>query len=107
MKVLYIAGPMTGHPDFNYPAFHAAEAQLHDRGYSVLNPARRGLVDGWTYRDYLRRAIADVLAADGIALLPRWEKSRGARLERDIATAIGLDVGTVADWLTIDQEETA
>jgi hypothetical protein len=107
MKVLYIAGPMTGHPDFNYPAFHAAEAQLHDRGYSVLNPARRGIRPDWRYDDYLRRAIADVLAADGLALLPGWLASRGARTERDIATAIGLDVGTVADWLTIDQEETA
>ncbi len=35
---LYIAGPMTGLPDFNYPAFEEARAQLESEGYAVLCP---------------------------------------------------------------------
>lgn len=27
-KIVYIAGPMSGYPAFNYPAFDAAEVQL-------------------------------------------------------------------------------
>jgi hypothetical protein len=105
MTVVYIAGPMTGRPNYNFGAFEQAAAELHARGYSVLNPGRRGLRDGWVYADYLRQAITDLLQADGIALLPGWEDSRGARLEEQIAKALDLEVGTVADWLTADLEE--
>ena len=37
---IYIAGPMTGLPDSNYPAFHAAEARLQALGHEPHNPAR-------------------------------------------------------------------
>ena len=36
---------------------------------------------------------------DLVALLPGWVNSRGALLERRIATALGLLVGAVADFL--------
>jgi hypothetical protein len=95
MSVVYIAGPMTGIPDYNYPAFNEAERQLRAAGHEPLNPARRGLRPGWTYGDYLRHAIRDVLLADAIAALPGWMRSRGARLETDIAHAIGIPVVSV------------
>jgi hypothetical protein len=34
--ILYIAGPMTGLPDYNYPAFEQARASLEAAGYRVL-----------------------------------------------------------------------
>ena len=40
--IVYIAGPMTGLPDLNYPAFNAAEEALTAAGHAVLNPARNG-----------------------------------------------------------------
>lgn len=39
MKHLYISGPITGMPDLNFPAFHAAAAALRAAGYTVTNPA--------------------------------------------------------------------
>ena len=42
MTVLYIAGPMSGWPESNYPLFHAAEEILREAGYEVINPARNG-----------------------------------------------------------------
>src|SRR5690606_26470176 len=39
MKRIYIAGPMTGLPDLNFPAFHAEAARLRSRGVDVVNPA--------------------------------------------------------------------
>lgn len=36
---VYLAGPMRGVPHFNFPAFHAAAAELRARGYVVFSPA--------------------------------------------------------------------
>lgn len=36
---LYIAGPMTGLPDLDFPAFHEAAAKLRAQGHEVINPA--------------------------------------------------------------------
>ena len=35
----YIAGPMTGRPNNNFQAFHAAAANLRGQGHEVVNPA--------------------------------------------------------------------
>jgi len=103
MSTLYIAGPMTGLPEFNYPAFFEAEQRLWKYGFLTLNPARQSKDDdadsrGWV--DYMRLGITDVLAADGIAVLPGWETSRGARLEVHVAVELRLPVRAVEGWIT-------
>lgn len=101
---LYIAGPMTGLPEFNYPAFRDADQRLRRAGYDVLNPADIDAAHNptpdtpqeWDW--YMRHALRMVLAAEGIALLPDWWKSRGAALEVSVAAALNLPVRTVDDW---------
>lgn len=39
MTKIYIAGPMTGIPDYNRPAFNEYAAKLVEQGHTVLNPA--------------------------------------------------------------------
>ena len=39
MKRIYLSGAMTGYPDLNFPAFHAAAKALRERGLVVVNPA--------------------------------------------------------------------
>ncbi len=39
MTTVYIAGPMTGLPGWNYSAFNAAAKTLRDIGIKVENPA--------------------------------------------------------------------
>ena len=90
MKV-YIAGPMTGYEDFNYPAFHAAAAELRAQGYEVLNPAEHfeGRQD-LPYQTYMRGAITALLEAEAIYTLPGWTSSKGAKMEMLIAERLGL-----------------
>lgn len=96
---LYIAGPMTGLPDYNYDAFHAAQAELHRAGFVVMNPARNGLPMGLQWHQYMRRDLSMLSACNGIALLPGWERSRGARLEVAWADALQMPVRAAADWI--------
>lgn len=105
---LYIAGPMTGLPEFNYPAFREAEAQLRALGFDVLNPVNAedhnptpGTPQEWDW--YMRHALRMVLEADALAMLPRWWKSRGAMLEAQVATALGMPVEPVAHWRVIGE----
>lgn len=112
---VYLAGPMRGIPEFNFPAFHAAAAKLRAEGHTVFNPAERDESDfghvpaprgdetafaqavGLT-ADQLRRRVflADTTwiceHADAIALLPGWEFSKGAVAERALGVALGLEI---------------
>ena len=97
--MLYVSGPMTGLPELNFPAFHAAAASLRAAGYAVINPAEFGEGDGMTWADYLRKDIRALMDCDGIALLDGWERSRGARLERHIGIELDMHVRSVDAWL--------
>jgi hypothetical protein len=96
---IYIAGPMTGLPQHNYPAFHAATDVLSNAGYEPISPARPGLTEDAARADYMRRGLTDVLEADGVALLPGWERSRGACLEVQVAEALDLPVQPLERWM--------
>lgn len=113
---VYLAGPMRGIPEFNFPAFHAAAQRLRAKGHTVFNPAERdekefgkiscpsgheddfaklvGFKDGLSV---LRNCfLADTQwicqFADAIALLPGWENSKGAKAEKALCEALGLQV---------------
>lgn len=88
----YIAGPMTGHDDFNYPAFNAAAAQLRSLGIAAINPADHGVVPGAKWEDYLRSDIAQLATCESIHFLLDWSKSRDALLEHHIATWLGMQL---------------
>lgn len=90
---LYIAGPMTGLPENNYPAFHTAAAQYRATGFTVLNPAENlPPCPAPVWSDWMRLGLPQLLQCRGIVLLPGWEHSRGARIEHDLAQNLGLAV---------------
>ncbi|MFS7220773.1 DUF4406 domain-containing protein [Rahnella inusitata] len=89
MKV-YIAGPMTGLPQFNRPAFHQAALNLSFEKHVPLNPAI--LPDGLTEADYMAVGITMLQRADAIFLLTGWQFSAGARAEHALALKLGLEV---------------
>lgn len=90
-KRIYIAGPMTGHDDHNFPAFHAAADRFRQAGWEVANPAENfgGRTD-LPREAYLRTDITMLAQCDAIALLPGWERSAGATLEAVLARELGL-----------------
>ena len=91
-KRVYIAGPMTGLPDFNFPAFNAMAATMRAEGWHVENPAEHGHVDGAEWGDYLRYDIGRLATCEAVMLLPGWSKSRGACLEVSIARQLDMPI---------------
>lgn len=92
LKRIYIAGPMSGLPDFNYPAFHAAAAVLRAQGHQVENPAENPAPTCGTWQGYMRMSLRQIAACDCLCMLPGWRTSRGARIEHGLALDLGLDV---------------
>ena len=113
LENLYIAGPMTGLPQFNFPAFDAAAVELRQRGYEVTSPAeldspesRAAALaspdgDPEAYENATDETWGDLLARDvkliadrvhGVVVLPGWERSRGARLETFVARLCGKPI---------------
>ncbi len=88
---IYISGPMTGHEDHNFPAFHAAAERFRQAGWEVANPAENfgGRTD-LPREAYLRADMTMLAQCDAIALLPGWEWSAGATLETVLAKELGL-----------------
>lgn len=107
--IVYVAGPMTGIADFNFPAFDSAARVLESQGYTVLNPAQMdrdvgfdpsaGHASAEFLRDALRRDLAAICGADAIAMLPGWEHSGGAKIEWMLAAHLGLEIIYLSEWL--------
>lgn len=106
----YLAGPMSGVPQFNIPKFDAISAKLRGDGFTIISPAEldsplmraRALQsqDGdlrtlekethETWGDVLARDVKLVAdGIDGIVFMEDWQKSRGARLEAFVGLLTG------------------
>lgn len=96
MKRVYVCGPMTGLPEFNFPAFHAAAAALRAQGLEVVNPAEINLGQQGTWEQCMRAAIKGLCDCDGLVLLPGWQGSKGAHIELGIAHRLGMEIALYA-----------
>ena len=108
MTKYYLAGPMQGIPQFNFPAFFEAAAALRDMGFTIVSPAEidnaddhgaalqspdgdpnnRAHMNNKTWGDFLARDVKIVAdEVDGLVMMPNWERSKGARLEAFVGLA--------------------
>lgn len=110
---LYIAGPMTGRPYHNVPAFEAVAKKLREKGHDCIVPIEldgneyrsfclqdpTGLAksdDDRTWGDFLSRDVKCVAdEVEGIVVLDDWYESKGARLEAFVAVNCGKPVYNV------------
>lgn len=90
MAKVYIAGPMTGYPQLNYPAFHAAAARLRGMGFEVISPAELN-PETTPYREAMLNDILALVECDHICMLQGWQASKGATLEHHIAAVLGIE----------------
>ena len=99
---IYLCGPMTGIDNLNHPAFFQAESRLKEQGYTVINPAAMDeelgldphavVMEPEFLKEAARRDLEAVITSDGIALLPNWEASKGAKAELAVAQWLGKKV---------------
>lgn len=89
---LYLAGPMKGMPDHGFPVFHAEAARLRMLGFEIVNPAELNAETKGQWQTCMIADIHAMIECDGIAMLPQWQKSKGASLEHHIMVELGKPV---------------
>lgn len=110
--VAYCAGPMTGIPGFNFPAFDSLTSYMRSHGWVVVNPAERdremydttgpGFAEGdqklWSestgfdFHEAMRYDLGAITECDAIVFLPGWESSTGCAHEKYVAEVCGLEL---------------
>jgi hypothetical protein len=108
MSKIYIAGPMTGYPNFNFDNFNRVAALFEARGWQVLNPANKGpewnavldeeavktgdgklaIEKGFDFRRDYTWDVSKVIEADAIYMMKGWQFSPGAVGEHAVAVAM-------------------
>lgn len=78
----YIAGPISGVPDYK-ARFFVVEQYLSAYGIIAVNPAV--LPYGLTHEEYMRICKAMIDVCDMVVMLDGWTRSKGAREEYDYA----------------------
>lgn len=108
----YIAGPMRGLPEGNYPAFNAAAEVLRKAGWRVFNPAETDSEVATEAEQapvplkvYMRQDLVDVCNSDVVFVLPGWEQSQGARLEVHVAHEVGIPVYRWQEGTLVEPED--
>ena len=108
---IYVAGPMRGYDDGNFPAFDRQTKQLTHQGWVVINPAEKGREQGsppnghktfdpsvdYDDQEFMRIALERDMVSicrecTAIYMISGWENSRGAKSEWHCAKALGLDI---------------
>jgi hypothetical protein len=95
--VYYLGGPMTGYPEFNFPAFAHAKEVLNNTGIKVLsaheiNHGEHTGTGTQPHSEYLRTDLIHLCQCNGLILLKGWPHSKGARLELDVALALEFPI---------------
>ncbi len=91
MKRIYISGQITGNPLYKVQ-FAAAARIIKFSGFEPINPAQLELGKDATWTDYMRRDLKLLCDCDSIYMLKNWKKSKGAKLEHEVAKSLGLSV---------------
>ncbi len=84
---------MSGIPEFNAPAFTAFAVKYRERGWKVISPPELDMEAGdFAYESCIKRDMRLLVDAgiQALYMLPGWQKSKGANLEKLLAELTGI-----------------
>jgi hypothetical protein len=98
IRSLYVSGKITG-DRFYRKKFNKAYDELKNAGYWDVYLPMDFVPRSKGWNNDMKMAIRGMLQADGVALLPDWEESKGAAIEARLAQEIGMPIKPIEDWI--------
>jgi hypothetical protein len=93
MSKIYISGAITGLPfDEVKEKFAAAEELLTAQGHEVISPLKNGIPNHAPWEIHVSMDIILMIGCEAIYLLPDWNQSKGATLEKSLAELSGKEI---------------
>lgn len=90
-KRVYLSGPITNVKNYKSLFMFAEELAALDGAEQIYNPASQ-IPSSSSWEQAMHRCLSEITNYDTVVMLPGWNVSRGARLERDVALAWGMRV---------------
>jgi len=89
---IYLSGKISGLPICEaIKNFESAENQL--KGFAdIVNPMRLRHDHDKSWQSYMKEDIKALMNCDAIAMLPNFNKSKGALIELNLAKSLGFEI---------------
>lgn len=90
-KKIYIAGKVTGLPETDVRTkFNGAAVLLQELGFQPVNPIEEVNDFNTPWDTAMKICISSMIGCDAVVLLPCWQESKGAKIERQLAEDLGI-----------------
>ena len=90
-KRVYLSGPITNTKNYKGLFMFAEELVGYGEAKQIYNPAAQ-IPSSSSWEQAMHRCLSEITNYDTVVMLPGWNVSRGAKLERDVALACGMRV---------------
>lgn len=98
--LLYVAGPYSGDVEQNISKARAIAVELWKKDHSVICPHMNSAHmegDGIEWETFMQGDYQMIARCDGLVMVPGWENSKGATLEKQYAESLGIPVWFAPD----------
>lgn len=107
--VVYVSGPYRGDVEQNVARAREVAVILWDLGLSVICPHLNTfgieLDTVLSHEDFVQLDLQQVERCDAIVMIPEWETSEGARIEREHAESCGIPIVYWPEWPIVPPTE--
>lgn len=109
-KKIYIEGKVTGENEQQcFDKFQEVSLKVYEEGFFPLNPLliiesiekkNNQLFDKEDWAGYTKALVPYLVHSAGVLLLPDWENSKGAKIEKQLADDLGIPTFNSIEELT-------
>lgn len=101
--IVYISGAISTDAEYK-KKFRVAEKLINNEGHAAINPAELH-EEKITWEDAMRADIAEMMRCAAVVVLPTWKRSRGAKIEINLAKELKIPIYTIDKFVLLARKK--